>query len=330
MTKDLGHFISKKWEEGLWKGVQIAAGVNPLTHLQFTNDTILAGDASAREARVIKETLDVYEKTSGQKVNWFKSEIFFSNTKPCKLREICIILGMKVVFLPGKYLGIPFFEGANKFDMWKNLIDSCINMMDGWKSRWHTSAGRILILRSVVSVIPIFSVMCLKLLKRVINVIQQRMKKSIWNGANDHDKIPLLAWDKIYQAKIKGGVGLRDWHKMNIALGAKLVWSIYTNPNQMWVKVLRAKYLDYPEDHRIFTIRDFSVIKDHLVQLWGDQVKDYMRTVEGDFGKEWVWKDLVKTGTEDRVIWCGAQDGNYSVKLDYQFLEGREENRSRI
>lgn len=43
-------------------------------------------------------------------------------------------------------------------------------------------------------------------------------------------------------------------------------------------------------------IGDFSEIKDHLVQLCGDQVKDYMRVVDGNFGKEWVWKDLTSTG----------------------------------
>ncbi|XP_059066721.1 uncharacterized protein LOC131044985 [Cryptomeria japonica] len=349
MAEVLGQFISKKWEEGVWKGVQIAAGVNSITHLQFTDDTFLAGDATTREAQVMKETLDIYEKASGQKVNWNKSEIFFFNTKPCKQREVCKILSMKVGSLPGKYLGIPFFGDANKFDLWKNLIDSCINKMDGWKSRWLTLVGRISMLRTVVSTIPIYSMMCLKIPKK---------------------------------AKIRGGAGLRDWHKMNTALGAKLVWNIYTNPNQMWVKVLRAKYLDSPDDHRVFTIRnpprgsaiwnfimdcqgvvmdhltwqigkgtkakfwedswagfsairelgDFLETKEHFVQLWGDKVKDYMRCIEGEIGKEWVWKDLSTTsllaqlqqrlrdvldqrklfltGTKDRVIWHGSVASN--------------------
>lgn len=85
-------------------------------------------------------------------------------------------------------------------------------------------------------------------------MIKQRMRKFLWNGANDQDKIPLLAWDKFCQPKVKGGAGLRDSHKRNVSLRAKLVWNLYTNLNQMWVKVLRAKYLDSLDDHRIFTI----------------------------------------------------------------------------
>ncbi|XP_059068451.1 uncharacterized protein LOC131858970 [Cryptomeria japonica] len=92
---------------------------------------------------------------------------------------------------------------------------------------------------------------------------------------------------------------------------------------------------------------DFTEAKEVLVQLWGDKVKDYMQSSTGDLGKEWYWKDLSSTGLsaqeqqrlsivlnqrkvfligkEDKVIWCGAKDGKYSVKLGYQLIEGREE-----
>lgn len=41
-------------------------------------------------------------------------------------------------------------------------------------------------------------------------------------------------------------------------------------------------------------------------------------------------RKIFLSGTKDRVIWCGAQDGNYLVKLGYQYLEGGEESQSRI
>lgn len=78
MAGVLKHLISKKWELGVWKGVQIVVGVNPITHLQFLDDTFLVGDSFAREGRVMKETLDIYEIASRQKVNWHKSEFFLS------------------------------------------------------------------------------------------------------------------------------------------------------------------------------------------------------------------------------------------------------------
>lgn len=41
---------------------------------------------------------------------------------------------------------------------------------------------------------------------------------------------------------------------MNEALGAKLVWSIYSNLELLWVKIMKAIYLDLAYDDRILTI----------------------------------------------------------------------------
>lgn len=97
--------------------------------------------------------------------------------------------------------------------------------MDEWKSKWLTSASRNLILKSVISAIPVFFTMCLKIPRKVIKTIGQRMRKFFCNGASEDDKLPLLAWNinKICSAKEKGGAGIRDWQMMNEALGAKLV-----------------------------------------------------------------------------------------------------------
>lgn len=63
-----------------------------------------------------------------------------------------------------------------------------------------------------------------------------------------------MAWEKVCRSKVNGGAGLRNWKIMIESLRAKLTWSIYANPNQLWVKVMRGKYLDSMEDHIIFTI----------------------------------------------------------------------------
>lgn len=63
----------------------------------------------------------------------------------------------------GKYVGTPLFGGACRSTLWKDLVDCCVCRMDGWKSKWLTSASRILMFKSVILAIPIFSMMCLKI-----------------------------------------------------------------------------------------------------------------------------------------------------------------------
>jgi hypothetical protein len=48
--------------------------------------------------------------------------------------------------LPRKYLGIPLFQGKNKSKLWKGLAQKKFRNMDGWKGKWLSSAGRIIML----------------------------------------------------------------------------------------------------------------------------------------------------------------------------------------
>ena len=43
---------------------------------------------------------------------------------------------------------------------------------------------------------------------------------------------------------------------MNIAQGAKLVWKMANDEEQMWIRILKAKYLDSNENIRILTIQN--------------------------------------------------------------------------
>lgn len=109
-------------------------------------------------------------------------------------------------------------------------------------------------LKSVISAIPIFSMMCLRIPKKVVNVIGKRMRNCFWNGSQCQDKIPLLAWDEICKSKEVEGVGLKDWNLMNEALREKLVWNVYSQHSQLSICILREKYLDSMDDNRIFTL----------------------------------------------------------------------------
>lgn len=82
------------------------------------------------------------------------------------------------------------------------------------------------------------------------------MKNFFWNGATNQEKITLLSWEKNCMAKGKGGARMRDCNSMNEALGEKLVCNIYAQPSQLWVHILKVKYLNLMENSRIFTMRN--------------------------------------------------------------------------
>ena len=85
--------------------------MEPQTHQQFLDDTMLMGVSSVREERAIKDTLEIYKRDSGMEVNKDKSQIYYLNTPPIMRRNINRILEFVEGSLSSKYLGAPLLEG---------------------------------------------------------------------------------------------------------------------------------------------------------------------------------------------------------------------------
>ncbi|XP_059076458.1 secreted RxLR effector protein 78-like [Cryptomeria japonica] len=55
MAEVLGRSIKYSVGQGAWKGISIKGYMGPMSHSQFADDTILFGEASEREALIIKK-----------------------------------------------------------------------------------------------------------------------------------------------------------------------------------------------------------------------------------------------------------------------------------
>ncbi|KAG8472512.1 hypothetical protein CXB51_035269 [Gossypium anomalum] len=84
--------------EGLLKGTKPSRKGSEISHLLFTDDCILFGEATDRGVMILKEALKEYERCSGQCVNFEKSTIFYStNSIEVIKEEISELLGDGVV-----------------------------------------------------------------------------------------------------------------------------------------------------------------------------------------------------------------------------------------
>ncbi|XP_059070666.1 uncharacterized protein LOC131860291 [Cryptomeria japonica] len=178
----LGRSNAHKRAQGMWKGIEIARGVDSTTHCQFADDTCLFGVASMHEVLVMKKVLNRFSWATGQEINWLKSEIFFFHTECWSQRAIARLFAIKIGQMPGKFLGMPLFSGAGKMNIWKGFLYGYKAKMEGWKSKWLSLAGRLLMLKSVVLAMLIFPMAYFKLPGSIIKNMQQKMRKFLWNG----------------------------------------------------------------------------------------------------------------------------------------------------
>jgi len=113
MAEGLSRLLKSAVSSQALKGISIH-GLNPQSHQQFVDDTMLFSHPSLREASVFKSLLSLFSDASGTTINASKSQLFFFNTPPTTQRNIARILGFTISHLPSKYLGAPLSDSAIK------------------------------------------------------------------------------------------------------------------------------------------------------------------------------------------------------------------------
>jgi len=83
---------------------------------------------------------------------------------------------------------------------------------------------------------------CYKLPSRITDHLDRIHRDFFWKNSSSDKGLPLIAWDKICRPKTLGGLGLRKTAAVNTAFLAKLGWKVLTQPDNVWVQQMRAKY----------------------------------------------------------------------------------------
>ncbi|CAN0838345.1 Putative ribonuclease H protein At1g65750 [Linum grandiflorum] len=73
--------------------------------------------------------------------------------------------------------------------------------------------------------------------------IDKRVCSFIWGSCQGEKKMHLIDWDTICQPKELGGLDIRSAQEMNEAYMVKLVWGMFTHPDELWAQVLGTKYM---------------------------------------------------------------------------------------
>lgn len=86
-------------------------------------------------------------------------------------------------------------------------------------------AGRLVLLNSILSSVPIYIMLGLKIPQWVIDEIDKNRRRFLWHGTTEQQKgYNLAKWTTICQPKLIGGLGILDLKNFNIALLMKWYW----------------------------------------------------------------------------------------------------------
>ena len=125
------------------EGISICRGSPTLSHLFFTDDSIIFGKASIEECTTLQRILAVYENAFGQQLNRAKTSLFFNiNTSREIQEEIKNRFRAQVIRQHEKYLGLPSLVGRNKRISFNTIKEKLSKKLVGWKEIFLSKAGK--------------------------------------------------------------------------------------------------------------------------------------------------------------------------------------------
>lgn len=179
------------------------------------------------------------------------------------------VRGLSVGSLPFRYLGLPLSSKAWTRLDYEPLIDKIHRRFLAWSHRSLSFAGRLQLIKSVISSVINFWCTAFILPKACLEEIESLCSAFLWSGSpNNHHKAK-VAWKYLCLPISEGGLGLRKLRETSKVFALGLVWKLFSLSGSLWVAWAHTELMK-------------------KASFW-----DVKETNKGS----WLWKKITKTAT---------------------------------
>jgi hypothetical protein len=152
---------------------------NEFPIVQYVNDTLLFVEACLRRLLALKALLNTFADSTGLRVNYQKSNIYYLNTSNEKMETLANNFGCQVGSFPFTYLGLPPRPSKPNMDDMLPLVQRIERRLVS-TSNFLTQAGKLEFVNSVLSSLPTFVMSVIKLPPTIIRMIEKYRKHCMW------------------------------------------------------------------------------------------------------------------------------------------------------
>ncbi|GJW51508.1 RNA-directed DNA polymerase, eukaryota, reverse transcriptase zinc-binding domain protein [Tanacetum coccineum] len=225
---------------GLISGININNSSINISHLFFADDVIITTGWNARDLENIIRVLHVFYLASGLKINIHKSNIYGIGVNEDEVYNMASNAGCIAGNIPFNYLGLPIGSNMKSIASWKMLIDRFRSRLSTWKASLLSIGGRLTLIKSVLGSLGIYYLSIFRAPESVLNDLERIRSNFFWGGNQDGKKMAWVKWPIILNSYDNGGLNIGSLKAFNLALLQKWRWRLFTSPNDLWVKVVKA------------------------------------------------------------------------------------------
>ncbi|KAJ1688151.1 hypothetical protein LUZ63_019541 [Rhynchospora breviuscula] len=275
----------------------------PPRALQYADDTIILMEANPRNLLVVKDILTHFASVSGLKINDSKCLFVPIQIPVASLPAFSQILGCAPVNLSVTYLGLPLSIRRPRKLHFKPLLDAFQRKLDSWQSKFLSLGGRLTLVKSVLTALPLHYMQVIKLPPWLIKHLDGIRRGFFWKGAGKclggHC---LVNWAKCCLPKKCGGLGIMNLSIQNQALLMKWLWKLQKEPDSIWASTVNLLY----------GTRDIAtLLADGSTSVAFRDILHF---------NDFFSSSIYNPGLPQRLTWKWSTTGDYSAASAYRLL----------
>ncbi|KAL0302173.1 UNVERIFIED_CONTAM: hypothetical protein Scaly_3040000, partial [Sesamum calycinum] len=154
---------------------------------------------------------------------------------------------------PVRYLGLPLISARLSVTDCQSLLQKIDSRIKGWEGIQLSFAGRVQLIKSVLTSFEVYWATAFILPKGIINEMIKRFRTFLWKGTSSSG-YPKVAWETVCRPIEEGGLGIKDILALKRALMSKHLWAVIKQDRtSIWVDWIIQVRL---RDCSIWTVKD--------------------------------------------------------------------------
>lgn len=203
----------------------------------FADDVTLFIKSTSQNLTVCTSILSIFGQASGLRVNMVKTTAIPIRSSQEEMDLVCTTLGCSSASFPCKYLGLPLSIRKQTATQFQGLVEQLATRLPHWKAATLPKSSRALLMQSVLSAIPIHTMLAMELPPKTISALIKICRGFLWCGkAEAGGGACMVAWERVCRPKWAGGLGILDIKWMNVALQARWLWLQRTDRYMPWAE----------------------------------------------------------------------------------------------
>ncbi|GJW79002.1 hypothetical protein Tco_0140684 [Tanacetum coccineum] len=169
---------------------------------------LFIGEWNNNNIQTLLSVLRCFYLASGLKINLHKSKLIGIGVSSNAVAAAASLIGCSILTAPFNYLGVKVGSNMSRINSWDDVISKVSSRLSKWKLKLLSIGGRLTLLKSVLTSIPLYHMSIFKVPIGVLNHLES-IRRNFFYGVDGSDrKLAWIGWNMVLTSKKNGGLGV--------------------------------------------------------------------------------------------------------------------------